>query len=784
VGSTDGLAGVQAPGAGSPPDSGPPPVSDAAAGRACVLVVDDDELNRALMRTMLARSADPILSGARLVEAADLAQARAALAACAVDLVLLDLRLPDGSGITLASELKQLGRHDSPAVIALSGAIEQRQRTAAFEAGCAAVLTKPYPVADLRELLTAHLGRRAAQSRGAAAAAGSGRSASMSSNLTGGFPVTAEGSLGETQTSPAPWPGAGAEPDFRTLFESAPGSYLVLNGDLGIVGVSDAYLRDTTTSRADIVGRGIFDILSGSSGDPDGTGAADLRASLERVRHDRVPDAMAVQKYDIRRPESQGGGIGVGYRSRVNSPAVDAQGRLAYIIHRVEDVTEYVQLQQRGSEQQALIEQLRLRADQIEAGHLIRSRELQEANQALRADNEAQSLFLSRVSHELRTPLNTILGFGELLGFSDITAEHREWMSMMLKAAQHLLRLLDEVLDISRTEADQLSLSIEAVSVQDVIADALEIIRPLAISRGVHLDPPPVLQVSQYAAADLQRLRQVLINLLSNAVKYNHPTGTVTVTVDGGPGGTLRISVTDTGLGIPEDQLNELFVPFERLDAAQAGIEGTGLGLALSRQLVQKMGGETGVASTPGQGSTFWIELPATEPIAVTQAAIGHDPIVAIRTYAAPKTVLYIEDMVENLRLIEQVLKQRPSTTLIPAMLGGAALELARQHRPDLILLDAHLPDISGQDLIGQLIADPATRNIPIIILSADVTPAYIDQLLAAGATTYLTKPIRVRQLLQTVDGVLDMHTPEPAPSARTPGITQKYLDSPGGSGS
>ena len=355
---------------------------------------------------------------------------------------------------------------------------------------------------------------------------------------------------------------------------------------------------------------------------------------------------------------------------------------------------------------------------------------------------------------------------------------------MMLKAAQHLLRLLDEVLDISRTDAEQLSLSIEAVPVQDVIADALEIIRPLAISRGVHLDPPPTFTASQYAAADLQRLRQVLLNLLSNAIKYNHPAGTVTVTVEGRPGGMVRISVTDTGRGIPEDQLGELFVPFERLDAAQAGIEGAGLGLALSRQLAQKMGGEAGVTSSHGQGSTFWIELPATEPIAVTQTAVGHDPIVAARSYGMPKTVLYVEDMVENLRLVEQVLKQRPSITLVPAMLAGAALELARQHHPDLILLDAHLPDMSGQELIGMLLADPATRNIPIIILSADTTRAYIGQLLGVGATAYLTKPIGVRKLLQTVDEILDQQSSDQTASARATDVTAtaQYLDSPPGS--
>ena len=558
----------------------------------------------------------------------------------------------------------------------------------------------------------------------------------------------------------------GQEPDFQALFESVPGSYLVLTTELMIVAVSDGYLRDTMTSRADIVGQGIFEVFPDYSADPEATGIADLSASLDRVRRDGVPDTMTVQKYDVRRSESEGGGFEVRYWSRVNSPVLDSRGRLAYIIHTVQDVTEYTRLKQHQLRQQQQIDELQLRTEQIESDVAARSRELQEDNSALRADNDVKSQFLARVNHELRTPLNTILGFGELLSISDITAEHREWMSMMLKAAQQLVRLLDEVSDISRTETDQLVLSVEAVPVQEVIADAIEIIRPLAISRGVHLDPPPRLEVSLYAAADLQRLRQVLLNLLSNAIKYNHPGGNVTVTIDDRPGGRLRISVADTGRGIPENQLGELFVPFERLDAAHAGIEGTGLGLALSRRLIQRMGGAAGVTSTYGEGSIFWIELPVTEPAAVTQAAIGHDPIVASRVYPAAKTVLYVEDMVENVRLVEQILKQRPSTTLIPAMLAGVALDLARQHLPDVILLDLRLPDMPGQDVMRQLRADPATCNIPIIILSADTTPAHISRILAAGAAAYLTKPIGVRQLLQTLDQLIGQPVPVPAQPA------------------
>jgi signal transduction histidine kinase/DNA-binding NarL/FixJ family response regulator len=592
--------------------------------------------------------------------------------------------------------------------------------------------------------------------------------------------VTIGGSPGEPQDSGGTAGGQERqEPDFRTLFESAPGCYLVLNADRVVVAASDAYLQETSASRAEIIGQEVFDVCCDPGSPGESADAEDLRASLDRACRDHASDTMAVQKYEVRLPEAEaeaeGGGTDIRYRSRVNSPVFDSRGELAYIIHQVEDITCYLRLKQQETEQQLLSGQLQLRAEQREAEIVGRSRELQAANEALRADCEAlradnavNKHFLSRVNHELRTPLNTILGFGELLSFSDITAEHREWMSMMLKAAQQLLQLLDEVLDISRSDSGELSLSIDAVRVQDVITDALELIRPLGLSRGIHLDPPPHLPATLYVAADAQRLRQVLINLLSNAIKYNYPSGNVTVTVGQQPGDRIRISVTDTGRGIPQDQLGKLFEPFERLDAAQAGVEGTGLGLTLSHHLIKAMGGSSGAASTLGEGSTFWVDLPAAEPVAVTQSAIGHDPIVASRTYPAAKTVLYVEDMVENLRLVEQVLKQRPSATLIPAMLAGVALDLARQHRPDLILLDLRLPDMPGRDVMQQLRTDPATRNIPIVILSANATPRHIDELLAAGATAYLTKPIRVRDLLRTLDGILGEPVPIPAQSTRS----------------
>jgi signal transduction histidine kinase/ActR/RegA family two-component response regulator len=541
--------------------------------------------------------------------------------------------------------------------------------------------------------------------------------------------------------------------DYRLLFESAPGLYLVLNPDLVIVAVSDAYLAATMTRRDDIVGRGLFEVFPDNPDDPAATGTANLRASLDRVRRDNVADAMAVQKYDIRVPDRDGGGFEVRYWSPVNSPVFGPDGTLSYIIHRVEDVTEFVRLGEQGDAQQQLTTSLRQRTEQMQAEILRRSQELQEANRALRAADDAKNEFLSRISHELRSPLTAILGFGELLSLSDLGADDQEWVSTILKAGRHLLALLDDVLDIARIQENQLSLSVEASELAPLLTDAMELIRPLAAAHEVVLQAPPPGAAEFCVLADYQRLRQVLLNLLSNAVKYNHPTGTVSVGLEPRPDGRIRVSVTDTGRGIGEDGIARLFTPFERLDAALTGIEGTGLGLALSRQLMHRMGGTMGITSTLGTGSTFWIELPIVQPTGRSPQAPA---AVTKRAYASPKRVLYVEDLAHNLRLVEQFLAFRPDITLTSAMLAGIGLDLARQHRPDLVLLDMHLPDMDGDELMHALRTDPATADIPVVMLSADATTRQIDRLLAAGANAYLTKPIQLRQLLATLDHLLD----------------------------
>jgi CheY-like chemotaxis protein/two-component sensor histidine kinase len=362
------------------------------------------------------------------------------------------------------------------------------------------------------------------------------------------------------------------------------------------------------------------------------------------------------------------------------------------------------------------------------------------------------------MSHELRTPMNSILGFGQLLARGELRPDQEKAVGHILKAGRHLLNLINEVLDISRIEANQQQLSLEPVHLGTVLDEALALIRPLAAQRGCTLKEPAGAG-DLYVRADRQRLVQVLLNLLSNAVKYNRPDGSVAVSVQAKRDGTCSVAVRDTGPGIPTERLGELFVPFARLGAEQTDVEGTGLGLALSQRLVEAMGGTIEVESVPGEGSTFRVELrSAADPL----RTIGPTrPAPAESVGAAAATILNIEDNLANLTLVESILAARPQYRLLSSLQGRMGLDLAWEHQPDLILLDLHLPDLPGSEVLRQLREDPRTAATPVVVISADATPRRIQQLRSAGCTEYLTKPLDVDEFLQAVDGALHRETGE-----------------------
>jgi signal transduction histidine kinase len=372
------------------------------------------------------------------------------------------------------------------------------------------------------------------------------------------------------------------------------------------------------------------------------------------------------------------------------------------------------------------------------------------------AANHAKSEFLSRMSHELRTPLNAILGFGQILDKGTLAPLQKESVQYILNGGRHLLSLINEILDLARVEAGHIELSPEPIALSEIVCESCSLVRPLAAERSISLAPDHAAFGRSYVLADRQRLKQALINLLSNAIKYNRMGGEVQVYGLSRPENRFAIAIQDTGPGIrPEDQ-QRLFLPFERLNASSE-IEGTGLGLAMAHRLTAAMGGSLTVESLPGEGSTFFLELPlvpsplerlAEQSISICEPEPG-------KPKAKSATILYIEDNPSNMRLMEVLLHSRPGIALLTATQGSAGLEMAQKHVPDLILLDLNLPDISGQEVLIRLQASALTRDIPVIVLSADATASQIARLKSAGARAYLTKPLEVTEFLQNLDTIL-----------------------------
>ncbi len=379
------------------------------------------------------------------------------------------------------------------------------------------------------------------------------------------------------------------------------------------------------------------------------------------------------------------------------------------------------------------------------------------AREAADRANQAKSEFLSSMSHELRTPMNAILGFGQLMEYDDtLPDEHQDNVKEILKAGRHLLELINEVLDLAKVESGSIDLSLEPLDLCPVVEECLSLVGTLADQRNIRLSHHGVEGAA--VRADRTRLKQVLLNLLSNAIKYNREGGSVRLEVQPVEADRLRILVRDTGLGIPADKLADLFQPFNRLGAEDSGIEGSGIGLTITRRIVEMMGGSVDVESTVGVGSTFWIELPreALEDTADAHAgAVRAGDMAGTPGASAEHTVLYIEDNPSNIRLVAQILGRVPHIHLLTAHTPELGIELALARRPVLILLDINMPGMDGYQVLEVFKAEATLKDTPVIAITANAMPRDIQRGREAGFADYLTKPLDVGQFLETVQRCL-----------------------------
>lgn len=453
--------------------------------------------------------------------------------------------------------------------------------------------------------------------------------------------------------------------------------------------------------------------------DRDLVGAAEHRAELEGI-FDVV--------HRVRQPDG-----GIRHVHQLANVEFDTGGKAIRLYGTMQDITAQVEIHR----------------------ELIATRD--EANRA----NRAKSEFLSNMSHELRTPLNAVIGFSQLIANDDtLAAEHFDSITEVLKASRHLLALINEVLDLAKIEAGRVGVTPEPVNVTALARECAGLISAMATRRQLHVDLAIDLGLEVYA--DRVRLRQALLNLLSNAVKYNSNGGRIVVSASRTNPGRVRIAVRDDGPGIPTERLGELFEPFNRLGRGQGEAEGTGIGLTITKNLVELMDGTIGVASTPGQGSTFWIDLPAAAD------AADHLPLIEnpMQEMARPAprgvarqsshTILYVEDNPANRSLIERTLRGRPGITLLTADTAHRGLDLAMTQHPSLILLDINLPDLGGYEVLARLQANPLNARTPVFAVTANALAVDVQRGLEAGFAEYLTKPIDVDQLLSLIDRYLD----------------------------
>jgi signal transduction histidine kinase/ActR/RegA family two-component response regulator len=595
----------------------------------------------------------------------------------------------------------------------------------------------------------------------------------------------------------------GDGPDFRRLFEAGPGLYLVLDPDLTIVAVSDAYLAATMTRREAIVGRDLFDVFPDNPDDPATEGVRNLRASLDRVRHHQVIDAMPVQRYDIRRPESEGGGFEERFWSPINSPVLGPAGKVDYIIHKVVDVTEFVRVKRRGAEQQRLAHDLRGRTEKMETEIFLRtqqaadtSRQLKEANAELqrmyektRELDQLKSQFFSSVSHELRTPLALILGPVErILTTRSLDDRLRCDLELVDLNARLLLRHVNDLLDASRLEAGMMTLAYARMDLAEFVRRVAGHFESLAMERGTEFTVET--EAGGVAEFDPEKLQRVLFNLLANAFKFAPERARIRCSLraagqsppDGAPAARAVLEVADNGPGIAPEHREIVFERFRQIEGGSTRrFGGTGLGLAIARDFVHLHGGTLTIDDAPEGGALLVLELPMTAP-AGTLVADGaqagampapsdpriemgsvHDASAATPAAADSKRlrVLVVDDNPQMNRFVAECLS--PAYGMASALNGQEGLEQALALRPDLIICDMMMPVMNGEEFLKEIRKHKEMEGTPIVFLTARTDEDLRVRLLRGGASDFIVKPFSPRELKARVDNLLRARRSAPA---------------------